>query len=174
MSKKKSILQPKILSHCTCEVIDIKKTRKLYEEVLGLEIVEDGPKAMYARLNSVTVIRVVETDTKSREHKHASHMGFDVATKADVDAARDTLLRVQERYGIKEIQKIKNNHGNRSFCFIDFDNNDWEILDNPVGGYRWRFEQGGDLDRAYKPNQPNIKSWRHLVDPETNEMKSGS
>ncbi len=173
MAKKKraSILEPKLLSHCTCEVIDIKESRKLYEEVLGLEIIEDGPKSLYARMNSVTVIHVVETDTKSREHKHASHMGFDVATKADVDAARDKLLRVQEKYGIKEVCRIKNNHGNRSFCFIDRDNNDWEILDNPDGGYRWRFEQGGDLERAYKPNRAGVKSWRHLVDPRTNKMQ---
>jgi catechol 2,3-dioxygenase-like lactoylglutathione lyase family enzyme len=167
---KESILKPKLLTHCTCEVKDIKESRKLYEEVLGLEVVEDGPKALYARLNSLTVIHFVETETKSRDHKHASHIGFDVASKADVDAARDKLLRVQEKYGIKEICKFKNNHGNRSFCFIDRDDNDWEILDNPVGGYRWRFEQGGDLERAYKPNDPNVRSWYQVVDPETNEM----
>lgn len=167
---KKSILNPKLLSYCTCEVIDIAESRKLYEEVLGLEIVEDGPKALFARLNSVTVIHVVETDTKSREHKHASHMGFDVASRAEVDAARDLLLRVQDKYGIKEVCRLKNNHGNHSFCFIDRDDNDWEILDNPDGGYRWRFEQGGDLERAYKPQDPDVRSWRHVVDPETNKM----
>jgi catechol 2,3-dioxygenase-like lactoylglutathione lyase family enzyme len=172
MAKNKdSILNPRLLTHCTCEVIDIKESRKLYEEVLGLEVVEDGPKALYARLNSTTVIRAVETDTESREHKHASHMGFDVATREEVDAVREKVLEIQEEYGIKEVLRLKNNHGNHAFHFVDRDNNYWEILDNPDGGYRWRFDQGGDLERAYKPKNRDVRSWRHLVDPETNKMR---
>ena len=58
----------------------------------------------------------------------------------------------------------------RAFHIVDRDNNYWEILDNPAGGYRWRFDQDGDLERAYKPKDPDAKSWRHVVDPETNKM----
>ncbi len=41
-------------------------------------------------------------------------------------------------------------------------------------GSRWRkyhVEQGGDLERPFLPNDPDVEYWRELVDPKTNEMK---
>ena len=57
----KSILKTKMLSHCACEVVDIAESRKLFEDVLGLEIVAGGPKWLDMRLNSTTTIACVET-----------------------------------------------------------------------------------------------------------------
>ncbi len=36
-------------------------------------------------------------------------------------------------------------HGTHSFHFWDMDENCWEILSNPKGGYSWLFEHG-DLE----------------------------
>jgi len=38
-------------------------------------------------------------------------------------------------------------HGTYSFYFRDADDNSWEILANPPGGYSWMFERG-DQDVA--------------------------
>ena len=166
-----SILKPLRLIHCACEVVDLKKSRKLYEEVLGLEVVSTGPKTLELKLNSTMTIHVIETGESRKLDKHGSHMGFDVETWDQVDAAREKLFAVQEEYEIKTISKTKHGHGNYSFFFIDRDGNHWEILDNPKGGYTWRFEQGGDLERPFLPNDSDAEYWRELVDPETNEMK---
>ena len=166
-----SILKANRMVHCACEVVDLAQSRKLFEEVLGLEVVAEGPKSLALRLNSTMTIRVKETGERRAMDKHGSHMGFDVASEEEVDAAREKLLTVQEQYGISRIARPKHGHGNYSFYFIDRDDNHWEILDNPKGGYTWRFEQGGDLERPFLPNNSDATHWRELVDPETNEIK---
>ncbi len=168
---KKSILKTTKMTHCTCEVLDLNISRKLFEDVLGLEVVATGDKTLDLRLNSQVTIHVIETGETRENDKHGSHMGFDVATEEEVHAARDKILAVQDQYGIKKIARTKRAHGNYSFYFVDRDDNHWEILDNPKGGYTWRFEQGGDLERPFLPNDPDVEYWRELVDPETNEMK---
>ena len=167
----KSILKTRRLTHCACEVLDIAQSRSLFEDVLGLEVVATGTGTMDLRLNSDTTIRVIETGEARDQDKHGSHIGFDVATEAEVDAAREKLLAVQEQYGIKKIARTKHGHGNYSFYFIDRDDNHWEILDNPKRGYSWRFEQGGDLERPFLPNNSDAEHWRELTDPKTNVMK---
>ena len=172
--KENSILKPRLLSHCTCEVIDIKRSRRLYEEVLGLEVVEDGPKSLLMRMDSLTVIHVVETDTQNRRNKHGSHMGFDVFTEEEVDRYYKKVLKVKQAYEIAKVGPIRNNHGNYRFNFEDRDGNVWEILDNPEGGYRWRFEQSGDLKLPFLPNMEGVNHWRDVVDPETYRMPTVS
>ena len=56
---------------------------------------------------------------------------------------------------VKKISKPHLQHGTYSFFFWDGDDNCWEILTNPEGGYSWLFEQGdqpgrGHLDRNFK------------------------
>ena len=55
----------------------------------------------------------------------------------------------------KKISKPHLQHGTYSFFFWDGDDNCWEILTNPEGGYSALFEQGdqhgkGHLDRNFK------------------------
>jgi hypothetical protein len=45
-------------------------------------------------------------------------------------------------------------HGTYSFFFYDADDNAWEILANPPGGYSWMFERGdqqgvGHMSRSF-------------------------
>ena len=60
-----------------------------------------------------------------------------------------------EIWKLKKITKPHLQHGTYSFFFWDADDNCWEILTNPEGGYSWLFEQGdqsgkGHLDRNFK------------------------
>ncbi len=169
-----ALLNTRLLSHCTCEVRDIEKARRLYEEVLGLEVVMTGPKSLMARKNSVTVIDAIETDTKNRQNKGHSHMGFDLPGKADVDAVHVLMEEIKDDYEIQHIRPINKSmkpHNNYAFSITDRDGNTWEFLDNPTGGYRWKFEQGGDLEEPHMPNREDGKDWRDLVDPATNRME---
>lgn len=84
------------------------------------------------------------------------------------------ILKAQRAYGITKVGPIKDLHGNHSFSFEDCDGNLWEILDNPDGGYRWQFKQGGDLKRPFLPNIEGVEHWRDVVDPVTNRVPTAS
>ena len=164
-----SILKPQLMSHMTCEVIDMDKSQELYENMFGIECVRLSPKRMLGRLNSVAVIDFIETDTEIREHKMHNHIGFDVAGPEIVDAARELIIKNQDRYGFEVIHKTSGSHGSYGFTFSDLDNNAWQIEDYPRGGYYWMFEQGGDLQNKFQPNIGGVDDWHKLVDPVTYE-----
>ena len=164
-----SVLKPQLMSHMTCEVIDIDKSQALYENMFGIECVRLGPKRMLGRLNSVAVIDFIETDTEIREHKMHNHIGFDVAGPEIVDAAREVITENRDRYGFEVIHKTSGSHGSYGFTFSDLDNNAWQIEDYPRGGYYWMFEQGGDLQNKFQPNIGGVDDWHKLVDPITYE-----
>ena len=53
-------------------------------------------------------------------------------------------------------------HGTYSFLFWDADDNAWEILSNPRGGYTWIFEQGdlsgkGHFERDFRLKRPDLQ-----------------
>ena len=107
VDQRSSILKPLLMSHMTCEVIDLEKSRAFYEEMFGLEMVQLSPKRLLARLNSVAVIDIIETNTAVREHKMHNHIGFDVAGQAIVDAAREVIVENQERFGFEVISQTE-------------------------------------------------------------------
>jgi hypothetical protein len=50
--------------------------------------------------------------------------------------------------------------GTYSFLFWDADENAWEILSNPKGGYTWIFEQGdlagrGHFEKGFRHKRPD-------------------
>ncbi|MCS5599516.1 MAG: VOC family protein [Rhodospirillales bacterium] len=164
-----SVLKPRLLSHMTCEVINMDKSQAFYEEMFGLECVRLSQKRMLGRLNSIAVIDFIETNTEIREHKMHNHIGFDVAGPEIVDAARETIISNQNRFGFEVIHKTSGSHGSYGFTFSDLDNNAWQIEDYPRGGYYWMFEQGGDLENKFQPNVGGVDDWHELVDTETYE-----
>jgi len=168
-SVRTSVLKPNLMSHMTCEVIDIEKSRVFYEEFLGLDCVKLGPKRMLGRLNSVAVIDFVETTTTVREHKMHNHIGFDVAGPETVDTAREVIIQNQDKFGFDVVHKPSGSHGTYGFTFSDLDNNAWQIEDYPRGGYYWMFQQGGDLLNKFQPNIEGAEDWHELIDPHTYE-----
>ena len=82
------------------------------------------------------------------------HNGFDVKTQEDVDKAYKIVEEQADKWGLHRITKPILQHGTYSFYFWDMDDNCWEILTNPKGGYSWLFEQGdqegrGHLDKKF-------------------------
>ncbi len=90
------------------------------------------------------------------------HNGIDVETDAEVDAAHRRCTDEAGTWGIKDITKPVAQHGTYSFMFWDLDDNCWEILSNPQGGYTWIFEQGdlqgkGHWEKGFRMNRPDAK-----------------
>ena len=141
---RRSVIRSKFLSHGTLGSRDLERTRKFYEEFLGLECVQTSKISMMIRLGGNHVYAVVKS-ARPDEMPRINHNGIDVDTDADVDAAYEAVLAGQDEWGLHKPTKPVQQHGTYSFHFSDMDGNAWEILSNPKGGYMWLFEQG-DLD----------------------------
>ncbi len=149
------VLKLNFLSHGTLESKNLEKTRAFYTEFLGLEVVRTSPVSLLIRLGGPNTIAVVEQKRRTEEMPLLNHNGLDVETQEEVDAAHQTIVAEAEKWGLYRISKPKLQHGTYAFFFWDMDNNCWEILTNPDGGYSWLFEQGdlagkGHLDRDFK------------------------
>lgn len=153
-TKSPPALKLNFLSHGTLESRDLAFSRRFYEEFLGLEVVQTSPISLLIRLGGPNTIAVVYSK-QTHAMNLLNHNGLDVRTQADVDAAHRTVVDEAEKWRLKKIGKPRLQHGTYSFFFWDGDDNCWEILSNPEGGYSWLFEQGdqqgkGHLDRNFQ------------------------
>lgn len=151
------VLKLKFLSHGTLESRNLERAREFYTEFLGLEVVRTSPISLLIRLGGPNTIAVVEQKRKTSEMSMLNHNGIDVETEAEVDEAHSKVVEHAEKYSIKKISKPIIQHGTYSFYFWDMDDNAWEILTNPQGGYSWLFERGdqegkGHMDKSF--NRP--------------------
>ena len=147
-------LKLNFLSHGTLESRDLGFSRRFYEEFLGLEVVQTSPISLLVRLGGPNTIAVVYSK-QPHEMNLLNHNGLDVRTQDEVDEAHRTVCAQADTWHLKKITKPHLQHGTYSFFFWDGDDNCWEILTNPQGGYSWLFEQGdlegkGHLDRNFK------------------------
>lgn len=144
VEKPKSRLNLTFLSHGTLASRDLEFSRKFYEEFLGLDVTRTSPTSLMIRLGGENTIAVVFSK-KTVVMDHLNHNGLDVAKKEDVDEAHRLVTEEQETWKLHYITKPMLQHGTYAFFFRDADDNCWEILTNPVGGYSWLFELG-DLE----------------------------
>ena len=149
-------LKLNFLSHGTLESKDLNRAREFYTEFLGLEVVLTIQISVLIRLGGTNTIAVVEQKNRDEEEMPMlNHNGLDVETQEEVDAAYETVMEQKGRWGLHKISKPILQHGTYSFFFWDMDNNCWEILTNPQGGYSWLFEKGdlegkGHLDKNFE------------------------
>jgi catechol 2,3-dioxygenase-like lactoylglutathione lyase family enzyme len=159
---KSPVIKSKFISHGTLGSKDLDATRRFYEEFLGLEVVRTSPVSLMIRLGGNHVYAVVFTKKKERMPR-IYHNGLDVETDAEVDEAWRRCTNDAEKWGLHEITKPIARHGTYSFIFWDADDNAWEILSNPKGGYTWIFEQGdlegrGHFDKEFLAQRPGKKA----------------
>jgi len=143
-AKPQPVLKVKFLSHGTLACRDVDKTRRFYEEFLGLDVIRTSHKSLMVRLGGEQTIAVVRTNDKNARSVYTHH-GLDVSTREEVDENYRIVLEQRDQWGITEIMQPADLHGTYSFYFRDLDGNWWEILTNPVGGYSWMFEKGADI-----------------------------
>lgn len=158
--KPEPALKLKFLSHGTLESRDLEFSRKFYEEFLGLEVVQTSKISLMIRLGGKQCIAVVYTK-RPTQMGLLNHNGLDVDTQEEVDEAHRIAVAQAERWKLHKITRPVLQHGTYSFYFWDADDNCWEILSNPEGGYDWLFKVGdqtgkGHHDRNFK--RPGVKS----------------
>src|ERR1035437_6772781 len=112
--KFKSVIKSKFISHGTLGSKDLEKTRRFYEEFLGLEVVRTSPVSMMVRLGSHHVYAVVQSRSYPAMD-HLNHNGIDVESDADVNEAHRLCTELAEIWGIKKITKPRTTHG--TYCF---------------------------------------------------------
>jgi catechol-2,3-dioxygenase len=143
-TRKEPVLKLKFLSHGTLESADIEKSKRFYQEFLGLEVVQTSKISLMIRLGNTNTITVVYSPRR-KAMTMLNHNGLDVATREEVDECHRILEEKKETWGVKKVTRPADQHGTYSFYFSDVDDNWWEILANPKGGYSWMFAQGRDL-----------------------------
>jgi catechol 2,3-dioxygenase-like lactoylglutathione lyase family enzyme len=132
-----SRMHPRLLSG-TIVVTDLLKSREFYEQFLGFECVRYASNrmllrdrraaaAMQAGKDDCFVIDVEQVSTISHPQRLLHHWGFDVSSTAEVDRIHVAAAAMQERFGIRKITPVSQNHGAHSFYFADRDMNWWEI-----------------------------------------------
>ena len=154
-------LKLNFLSHGTLESKNLEASRKFYEEFLGFDVIRTSPVSLLIRLGGNHTYAVVEQKRKKDKMGLLNHNGLDVETQEEVDAAHQTVVAEAEKWGLHGITKPVLQHGTYSFYFWDADDNAWEILTNPKGGYCWLFEKGdlegkGHLDKSFE--RPGVKT----------------
>ena len=84
-SKAEPLLKIVRLGHGTLECVDIVKTRRFYEEVLGLEVIQTSPLSLMICKDTNHTYAVVETGTANQEMHMLNHNGLDVGSPEEVD-----------------------------------------------------------------------------------------
>jgi hypothetical protein len=92
-----------------------------------------------------------------------NHNGIDVESEERVDECHRLVVRDAEKWGLHKISKPLVQHGTYSFYFWDADDNCWEILSNPAGGYTWMFERGdqqgvGHMTRSFQRPESTLRA----------------
>lgn len=128
---KAPVVKPMLLSHGTLMCKDLGKSRRFYEEFLGLEVVRHARPAMMLRLKSGMYVVAVCIGERVPNQHVLTHWGLNVATREEVDRAHAEAHRLKEKYGIQKINKVLDRHGAYGFYFQDLDNNWWEIQYEP-------------------------------------------
>jgi len=125
--QRDSVVKPYCLSHGTLECVSLARSRRFYEEFLGLDCVRHGIPAMALRLGMRFHVVCVEVGDQVHPANLLNHWGLDVSSKEEVDRAHDAAIAQQEKYGIRQVLPVQNMHGVYSFYLEDLDHNWWEI-----------------------------------------------
>src|SRR2546430_16086371 len=104
-----SALKLKFLSHGTLESRELEKTRRFYEECLGLQTIRTSPVSLMIRLGGNNTIAVVQNPKKAGMAL-LNHNGLDVATRAEVDECHGILQEGKERWAIGKLTKPAEQH----------------------------------------------------------------
>ncbi len=129
----KSLLKPDFLSHGTLECKDFRKSRVFYEDFLGLECVQHGPRSMCVRCGMKFHIVCLQVGDAVRPLGVNNHWGLDLASREDVAEAHNLAQQYQEKFGIRSMTDPVDVRGVFSFYIEDLDSNWWELQYFPGG-----------------------------------------
>ena len=122
-----SVIKPYVMSHGTLEVYNLKASRKFYEEFMGFECVRHAIPAMAIRCGLKFHIICVEVGEQLKPVNLLNHWGVDVGSRAEVDRCWKAANQMKEKFGIRKVMPIADQHGVYSFYLVDLDHNWWEV-----------------------------------------------
>ena len=134
-----SIVPPGPIAYVTLESSDLDATAAFYREMLGLAVtMRDG--AIHSRGRGGVNLIVVPAAGDVLPQPVLNHHGLTLpeGDRAAVNAIHAALLEHTERYGIRKIQRITEQHGSYSFYFQDRDTNWWEVETLLAGLNPWQ------------------------------------
>ena len=144
---RRGLINTTLFSHGTMEVHDLARSRRFYEEFLGLEVVQHHPFALMVRKNQYFSVVAVQMGDKVHPLHVLNHWGVDVPSRADVDRAHTLAQEHKDLYGIKKVMPVTDQHGAYSFYLEDGDSNWWEVQHVPDGFHDIKFGEG-DISSA--------------------------
>jgi catechol 2,3-dioxygenase-like lactoylglutathione lyase family enzyme len=140
--ERKSIIKPYVMSHGTLECRSLKKSRRFYEEFLGLECVRHAVPAMVIRCGLKFHVVCVEVGDNVHPLNVLNHWGIDVESQEKVDEAYQNALKYKDEYEIRQVLKPVSQHGVYSFYLEDLDHNWWEVQHIPGFQHEDMFDFG--------------------------------
>ena len=130
-TRGRGVLKTRFISHGTLGSTDLERSRKFYEEFLGLECVRHAKPAMVVRCGLKFHIVAVEVGAAVHPQNVLNHWGMDVGSKEEVDKAHANALKYKDKYKIRQVLPVVMQHGVYSFYMEDLDHNWWEIQHYP-------------------------------------------
>jgi len=146
--ERNSVLKPYVLSHGTLECRNLYRSRKFYEDFLGLECVVHSPSSIVIRCGLKFYITAVEVGDALQPGQLLNHWGLDVASAQEVDEAHQLALKHKDAWGILDIKAPMERHGIYSFYLQDLDTNWWEFQYYPGFIHDDLFEFGDRYELA--------------------------
>jgi catechol 2,3-dioxygenase-like lactoylglutathione lyase family enzyme len=122
-----SIVKPYAMTHGTLECYNLRDTRKFFEEFLGLEVIRHAPPGMMFRCGMKFHVVALEVGDSVKPNSIGNHWGLDVSTKEEVDEAWRKAHEFKDKYKIRQILPVNQQHGVYSFYFEDLNHSWWEI-----------------------------------------------
>jgi len=126
-----SIVKATSLSHGTITCRDLAKSRRFYEQFLGLEVQHFSKPAMMLKLHQEFYIACICLGEKAQQNSMWSHFGFNVSSREEVDRIYAEAIRLKEDYELQVVEKPRELHGAYQFYLQDRDTNWWEIQYEP-------------------------------------------
>jgi catechol 2,3-dioxygenase-like lactoylglutathione lyase family enzyme len=120
---------PQAFTHGTIQCEDLDRTRRFYEEGLGLEVVQLWPSSIYVKHPS-TPWYVVNLQAPPGERQYLSPLQrftLGVGSAAAVHESHARLTESREKLDVTQIETVQETSGGASFLLADLNRNWWEI-----------------------------------------------
>ena len=133
-----SHIKPTLLISGTFVTRDLARTRRMCEDLLGLECVEPEKGVLLIRERGhrpgeklagqpYWILKTRKVGDIAVPQEMLNHWGVSVSSQAAVDAAFDRVNAQQKEFGLGRVQKPRFRHGSYAFYFVDSDSNWWEV-----------------------------------------------
>lgn len=120
---------PQALTHGTLQCGDIEATRRFYEQVLGLEVVQLWPNSIYLKHPDTPwyIVNLPVLPENRIYHTRSQRFVLAVESESEVEEAHRWFSDFGKELGITELEGIRQSGGNSAFLFSDLNQNWWEL-----------------------------------------------